>query len=176
MTAREVENVFNTRFAFELLDLLFSSSSSSSDKDECLLNKTPRKIRKIENYVDLVHECIDKKVTRARAHTHTHTHTHTRARARAREREKEKEGGGRETHTNFESFYHLATLLLAFHFVCKKSYHKFYTESSCVVLVSLEYLFFVFAKVPLNLSIVLDSQICSSKHPFWVILFLPFMK
>jgi len=60
MAAREDENVFNARFAFELLDLLFSLSWNS-DEDECLLNKTPRKKRKIENFVDLVHECTDKK-------------------------------------------------------------------------------------------------------------------
>jgi len=74
MAAQEVENIFNARFAFELLDLLFSLSFSNSDKYECLLIKTPRKIRKIENFVDLMHECIDKEVkykyVRARA-SHT---------------------------------------------------------------------------------------------------------
>jgi len=80
MTAREDENIFNARFAFELLDLLFSLLSNS-DEDECLLNKIPRKIRKIENFVDLVYECTDKEIR------YKYTHTHVRI-----EKEKEREG------------------------------------------------------------------------------------
>ncbi|XP_018371327.1 PREDICTED: uncharacterized protein LOC108766492 isoform X3 [Trachymyrmex cornetzi] len=56
-TRREVENS-KIRFVFELLELLSSSSSSSSDEDEYF--KTPHKIRKIGNFIELVHECTDK--------------------------------------------------------------------------------------------------------------------
>jgi len=54
MAARDV------RIAIALLDLL-SSSSSSSDEEELL--KNPRKIPKINNFVQVVHNLTDKDVS-----------------------------------------------------------------------------------------------------------------
>ncbi|XP_018398476.1 PREDICTED: uncharacterized protein LOC108776375 [Cyphomyrmex costatus] len=58
MAARQEIDNFKSRFAFELLELMSSSSSSSSDEDEFF--KNPHKIRKIENFIELVHGMTDK--------------------------------------------------------------------------------------------------------------------
>lgn len=66
MAARDGDNVSNSRdarLAFGLLNLL-SLSSSSSDEDDLLLKKDPRKIPKIENFVQVVHNLTDKDVSK----------------------------------------------------------------------------------------------------------------
>ncbi|XP_077280434.1 uncharacterized protein LOC143907491 [Temnothorax americanus] len=50
----------DARLIFELLDLLSSSSSSSSDEDNFLQEKNPRKIPKIANFLQVVHNLTDK--------------------------------------------------------------------------------------------------------------------
>ena len=63
MAARDGDNVSNSRdarLAFGLLKL--SSSSSSSDEDDLLLKEDPRKIPKIENFVQVVHNLTDKDI------------------------------------------------------------------------------------------------------------------
>lgn len=52
----------DARLIFELLDLL-SSSSSSSDEDEVLQKENPRKIPKIANFLQVVHNLTDKDVS-----------------------------------------------------------------------------------------------------------------
>ncbi|XP_071640855.1 putative nuclease HARBI1 [Temnothorax longispinosus] len=62
MAARDGDNISNSqnaRLAFGLLNLL-SLSSSSSDEDDSLLKENPRKIPKIENFVQVVHNLTDK--------------------------------------------------------------------------------------------------------------------
>ncbi|XP_011702587.1 PREDICTED: uncharacterized protein LOC105458762 [Wasmannia auropunctata] len=63
MAARQIDTSFKTRLALQLLEVL-SSSSSSSDEDEFWNEKT-RKIPKIENFVDVVHNLTDKEVSTA---------------------------------------------------------------------------------------------------------------
>ncbi|KYN05112.1 hypothetical protein ALC62_03997 [Cyphomyrmex costatus] len=59
MAARHIDTNFEARLALQLVDVL-SSSSSSSDEDE-LWTKNSRKIPKIENFIDVVHNLTDKK-------------------------------------------------------------------------------------------------------------------
>ncbi|XP_077272714.1 uncharacterized protein LOC143903145 isoform X2 [Temnothorax americanus] len=62
MAAWDDDNVSNSRdarLAFGVLNLL-SSSSSSSDENDLLLKEVPRKIPKIKNFVQVVHNLTDK--------------------------------------------------------------------------------------------------------------------